>query len=113
MGIVVRLERVVLGRRSVLVDGTCHIKLEADRVPVEAACIRIVTSLWLLVPLEEVVQTLATTLEGNKAKSVGENLVLNNGGVVLDVDVLDGEGRNLGEEDTAESVCERGVDPDK
>ncbi|KAI6761915.1 hypothetical protein HG531_002468 [Fusarium graminearum] len=113
VGIVVRLERVVLGRRSVLVDGTCHIKLEADRVPVEATCIRIVTSLWLLVPLEEVVQTLATTLEGNKAKSVGENLVLNNGGVVLDVDVLDGEGRNLGEEDTAESVCERGVDPDK
>jgi len=104
------LERVVLGRRGILVDGTRHIELKTNGVVVKAAGIRVFTSLWLLVPLEEVMQTFAATFEGNKTKAVGEDLVLNDGGVVFDVDILDSECRNLGEHDTTESVCERGID---
>ena len=39
-----------------------------------------------------------------------EDLILDHRGVVLDEDVLDGERRDLGEEDAAEGVGERGVD---
>src|ERR1041384_6964664 len=52
--IVVGLERVVLGRRSILVNGTSDVEFETDRVPVEAAGIRVLASFWLLMPLEEV-----------------------------------------------------------
>lgn len=46
----------------------------------------------------------AAAVEGDEAEPVGEDLVLDDGGVVLDVDVLDGEGRDLGDEDAAEGV---------
>lgn len=97
VGVMVSFERVVLSGRSILIDGACHVKLEADRVPVEAAGIRVLASLWLLVPLEEVVQTLTATLEWDESKTMRENLVLNDRGVVLDINVLDSEGGNLGE----------------
>lgn len=56
---------------------------------------------------------LAAAVEGDEAQPVRENLVLDDGGVVLDIDVLDGERRDLGDEDAPESVGERGVDADE
>lgn len=38
---------------------------------------------------------------------------MDDGGVVLDVDVLDGEGGDLGEENAAEGVGEGGIDADE
>lgn len=55
----------------------------------------------------------APAIKGNQAKSMREHLVLNHGGVVLDVDVLDGERRDLGDEDSSEGVGQRGVDADE
>jgi hypothetical protein len=63
-------------------------------------------------PLEEVVEALAAALEGDEAEAVGEDLVLDDRGVVLDVDVLNGEGGDFGEEDAAEGVGDGGVDAD-
>lgn len=37
---------------------------------------------------------------------MGEDFILDDGGVVLDVDSLDGERGNFGEEDAAEGVCD-------
>lgn len=42
-----------------------------------------------------------------------KDLILNDGGVVLDEDGFDGEGGNLGDENATESVCERGIDADE
>jgi hypothetical protein len=41
---------------------------------------------------------------------VGEDLVLDDGGVVVDEDVFDGEGGDLGEQDAAEGICDGGVE---
>ena len=43
---------------------------------------------------------------------MGEDLVLDYGGVLLDEDVFDCEGGEVGEEDPAEGVCDGGVDAD-
>lgn len=111
--VVVRLERVVFRRRGVLVDGACDVELEAHRVPVEAVCVLVLAGGRLLVPFQKVVDALAAAVEGHEAQSVGEHLILDDGGVVLYEDVFDGEGWDLGDEDAAEGVCERGVDADE
>jgi hypothetical protein len=41
---------------------------------------------------------------------VGENFVLDDGGVLVNEDVFDCEGGDLGEEYAAECVCDRGID---
>ena len=41
---------------------------------------------------------------------MGEHFVLDYGGVVVDEDLFDGEGRNLGEEDAAECIGYGSVD---
>lgn len=41
---------------------------------------------------------------------MGEDFVLDDGGVVVDVDEFDCKGRDFGEEDTAEGVGEGGID---
>lgn len=51
--------------------------------------------------------------EGDEAEAVGEDFVLDDGGVVVDEDVFDGEGGDFGEEDTAEGVCDGGVETDE
>ena len=113
MGVVVGLERVRLGRVGVLVDGAGDVEVELDRVKVEAVGVRILAGLGLLVPAEEVVQALAAALEGNQTETVGEDLILDDGRVVRDEDILNGEGGDLGEEDASEGVGERGVDADE
>lgn len=44
---------------------------------------------------------------------MGENFVLDDGGVVVDEDVFDSEGRDFGEEDAAEGVGDGGVNIDE
>ena len=44
---------------------------------------------------------------------MGENFVLDDGGVIVDEDELDCEGGDLGEENTAEGVGKGGVDADE
>jgi hypothetical protein len=44
---------------------------------------------------------------------VRQDFVLNHGGVILDEDVLDGEGGDLGDQDAPEGVGQRGVDADE
>jgi hypothetical protein len=47
--------------------------------------------------------------EGNQAQAMREHFVLDDGGVLVDEDVFDGESRDLGEENAAEGVGNRGV----
>jgi hypothetical protein len=59
------------------------------------------------------VETFPPALEGDQTQTVREDLILDHRRVVLDKDVLNGERRDLGEEDAAEGVGERGVDADE
>jgi hypothetical protein len=46
----------------------------------------------------------------NETQAVGEHFVLDDGGVLVDEDIFDGEGGDFGEKDSAEGVCDRSVD---
>ena len=59
----------------------------------------------LLVPFEPA-EAVVRALQRDEAEAVGEDLVLDDGGVVVDEDVFDGEGGDLGEQDAAEGVCD-------
>ena len=43
---------------------------------------------------------------------MGENLVVGYGGVIVYVDVFDGNSGDFGEQDAAKGICEGGVDAD-
>lgn len=58
-------------------------------------------------------QAVAAAVEGDEAQPVGQHLVLDHRRVVLDVDVLDGQRRDLGDEDAPEGVGEGGVEADE
>lgn len=111
--IVVRLVRIGLATCGILVDGAGHVELETHSVVVEAVRIRVFSFLGLLKPLEVVAKTLFSTFEGDQAQTVSEDFVLDDRGVVLDVNVLNGESRDLGDEDATEGICERGVNADE
>lgn len=49
-------------------------------------------------------------LEGDQADAVGDELVVEHGGVVGEFDGRDGEGGDFGEENAAEAVCKGGVE---
>lgn len=49
-------------------------------------------------------------LQRDQAQAVGEDFVLDYGGVVVDEDVFDGEGGDFGEQDAAEGVGDGGVE---
>jgi len=66
----------------------------------------------LLEPLHPA-ETFARASEGNETDTVTENLVLDDGGVVVDEDVFYGQSGDFGEHDTAVCVCDRGVDADE
>ncbi len=113
VGVVVRLEGVRLAGVGVLVDGTCDVELELDGIEVEAVLVGIRAVLGLLVPLEKVAETLTAALEGDQAESVCENFILDDRGVVVDVDILNSQRWDLGEEDTSEGVGEGCVEADE
>lgn len=73
---------------------------------------RIVLGRALLVPLHPA-ETFARASERNETETVTKDLVLDDGSVVVNEDVFDGQGRNLGQHDTAVCVCDRGIDADE
>ena len=50
------------------------------------------------------VQALFCAFQRNQAEALGEHFVGNDRGVVIDVDLFDGEGGYFGKEDAAEGV---------
>lgn len=44
---------------------------------------------------------------------MGKDFVLDDGGILVDEDILNGEGRYFGEQDSAEGVGDGGVDGDE
>lgn len=102
--------RVRLAGGGVRVAGALDAQAQLDGVVVEGA---LAALLGLAIPLQELVQALGVSGEGNEAEAVGEDLVLDHRGIVLNVDVLDGDGGDLGDEGTAEGVCNGGVDADE
>ena len=66
----------------------------------------------LLEPVHPV-DSLDRTLEGDQAQSLCEHFVLNDGSVVVNEAVFNGDGGDLGHKDTAESVGDRGVESDE
>lgn len=66
-------------------------------------------------PLERLqpIEALDAALQWHQAEPVGEHFVLDDGGVVPDVDGLDGDGGDFGDEDAAEGVGDGGVDADE
>jgi hypothetical protein len=89
----------------------CALDIQAqdDGVVVAGRAAALVILGRLLVPFQPA-QAVVRALEGDKTQAVGEDLVLDDGGVVVDEDVFDGEGGDLGEKDAAESVCDGGVE---
>ena len=57
--------------------------------------------------------TLDVACQGEETEAMCEDFVGHDGGVVVDVDVFDGKGRDLGKEDAAEGVGDGGVDVDE
>lgn len=113
VGVVVGLEGVVLAGGGVRVDGAGDIEVEADGVVVEAAGKLVLAVVGLLVPLEERLQALAAALERDQSQAVGEHLILDDGCVVVDEDMFNRQRGDLGDENAAKGVCQRGVDADQ
>jgi len=59
------------------------------------------------------VDALHRALERDQTQTLRENLVLDDGSVVVNEDVFDGKSRNLGHENAAESIGDRGVEADQ
>lgn len=66
----------------------------------------------LLEPLHPA-ETFTGASEGDETNTVTENLVLDDGGVVIDKDVFYGQGRDFGQHDAAVCVRDGGVDADE
>lgn len=116
VGVIVEEARVVF---ALLVEfgvvvGFCAFDLEFqdDGVPVrDAAAIGVFVSGFF--ELLEPAEAGGVAGEGDEAEAVGEDFVLDDGGIVVNEDVFDGEGGDFGEEDAAEGVCNGGVDADQ
>lgn len=111
--VVVRLGWVLLVRVGVGVGRTRHVELEPDRVVVETTRVLVAGIGGLLVPLEKALQALAPALEGYQAQAVGEHLVLDHRGIVVDEDVFNRQRGDLGNENTAEGVGKGGIETDE
>jgi hypothetical protein len=85
------------------------VESEDNRVVVARGAGALVLLGGLLVPFEPA-EAVVCALQRDKAEAVGEDLVLDDGGVVVDEDVFDGKGGDFGEQDAAEGVCDRGVE---
>lgn len=108
VGVVVELGGVALARGGGRVAGTLDLQAQLDGVVVVDRARGAV--LVLAAPAQEVADARLAAREGDQAEAVGEDLILDHGGVVVDVDGLDGEGGDLGDEDAAEGVGDGGVD---
>lgn len=113
VGVVEELARVLLAWVGVGPARALDVELDLDRVVVHAVLEGVLVRAGLLVPLHELVQPVLAALERDEAQPVAEDLVLDDARVVVHPDVLDGEGRDLGDHDAPEGVCDGGVEPDE
>ena len=96
------------------VEAALDVQVERDNVVVVRAAIwNTLFRDWLLVPLDEVEQTMLAALQRDEAESGSQNFVLDDRGVVRDINVLNGEGRNLCDTDATECISDRGVNADQ
>ncbi len=112
MRVMVEFRGVRLVLRCFLVPRTFHVQLQHQGIIVGRFA---GVGIFLRSPLERLqpVEALDAALQWHQAEPVGEHFVLDDGGVVPDVDGLDGDGGDLGDEDAAEGVGDGGVDADE
>ena len=111
--VVVQLGRIVLTGGSLLVLGAFDVERQAHRVEVEGGREGVLARLRGPPPLEELAEALLATLEGDEAKAVRQDLILNDGGVVLNKDLLNGESGYLGDQYAPKGIGDGGVDADQ
>ena len=108
----VQLVRVCLAGycalQAAFLPGALDVQVQDCAVEVRGAAGALVVVGRLDVPLHPL-QALGVAAEGNQAQAVGEHFVLDYRRVLVDEDVFDGEGGDLGEQDAAEGVCDRRV----
>lgn len=114
MGVVVEFARILLSRGSIRILRAFDIETQHDSIVIarRATGAGVILIRRLFEPAHPI-ETLYRTLQGNETKARGKNLILDHGGVLMDEDVLDRKGRDLSDEDTAESVCDRCVKSDE
>lgn len=95
---------VLFARRGIGVTLALNVELKLDRVVVHAVGKGLVVWAGLLVPLHPLVDALLAALEGHETQTVAEHLVLDDGCVVVNPHILNGECGDLGDQDTAEGV---------
>lgn len=102
--LVVDVEILRLGRTGwwIGIPGTFEVDFEDDGVAVSEVVTR-----------QQHCHDIRINVERNKAHPVCENFVLDDRGVVVDIDMFDCNRGNLGKENTAQSVRDGRVDSDK
>lgn len=94
--------------KTACLPAALEVERETDTVLVRLGLV-IGEVLVLLVPFQPA-ESFAIAAEGDEAEALGEDFVLDDGGVLGDEDVFDGECRHLGDENAAKGIGERGVD---
>lgn len=88
-------------------------ELEADGIVVVRRVIRPLALGRFLPKIQVLSDASLAAGEGDEAESVGQDFVLDDRGVVIDEDGIDGEGGDLGDEDATEGVGYRGINADE
>lgn len=108
--IVVQLPRVRLAGRGVGVVFALDLQPQLYRVVVIGCRIRILSFGRLVPPRHEVSDALLAAGERDQAQAVGQDLILNDTSIVVDKHRLDRKRGDFRDEDTSESIGNRGID---
>lgn len=113
VGGAVQLPRVRLAGGGVRVACALDVELELDRVVVHAVGKRILVRAGLLVPFHPLMDSCLGALERDQPQAVAQDLILDDGRVVVNPHVLNGQRGDFGDQDAAEGVGDGGVDADQ
>jgi hypothetical protein len=103
---------VFFSRCCIFIDAAFNVEIQNDGVEVAGLAARGVFLGGLLEPLHPV-ETFYRTFERDETETRGEDFVLNDGCIVEDVDEFNGESGHFGDQDTAKSVCDGGIEADE
>ena len=106
MRILIQLAGVILRGVSVGVLGTFNIQSQDDGVVIGWIATLGIILRGLLEPTHPV-NTIHGTLQWNQTQSLGEHFILDDGGVIVNEDELDGNARHFSHYDTTEGICDR------
>lgn len=111
MGMVVQLARVLLIVIGVGVLGALDVEVQNNGVIITGAfgAGALLIIRWLAEPVHPV-DALHRALEGDQTQALSHYLILDDGGVIVNEDVFNGESRDLSHENTAESVGDGGIE---